>query len=314
MFKRSHNRAVLRIRIETVTPLLIRAGDAGLTPTAADLSCVRTHHAQHGSTVYIPGSSLKGVLRSAAEASIRGRTFHGVKGACDPLDHDKSCGKDPQKKMGSHRDSLPSHVVHQQQCLACRVFGSLRMKGRTGVRDLFPWSDTAGLDARFQPGGENHLRANRVEARNGVAIDRVTGSVKHGPFDQELVPAGICFFGDIALENYQAWQLGLLAQSFDEVNNGFAQLGSSKSRGLGVAKLTVDSILHEQAAVNKTTPMGVGMLADAQECKDYSLLPDVALANSAGVIHGLSRRFVVREEDAVRSWLDGGLSALGSLQ
>ena len=122
------------------------------------------------------------------------------------------------------------------------------------------------------------------------------------------------FSGTSPLENYQAWQLGLLAQSFDEVNNGFAQLGSSKSRGLGVAKLTVDSILHEQAAVNKTTPVGVGMLADPQECKDYSLLPDVALANSAGVVHGLSRRFVVRDEDAVRSWLDTGLSALGSLQ
>ncbi len=314
MFKRSYNRAVLRIRLETVTPLLIRAGDAGLTPTAADLACVRTHHARYGSTVFIPGSSLKGVLRSAAEATVRGRKFKDIKGACDPLDHNKSCGKEPARSSSAQRERLLSHEVHRQQCLACRVFGSLRMKGRTGIRDLFPWNDSTDVEPRLQPGGENHLRANRVEVRNGVAIDRITGSVKNGPFDQELVPAGVCFWGDISLENYQAWQLGLLAQSFAEVNDGFAQLGSSKSRGLGVAKLEVESILHEQALMEKTMPMGVGMLASAQEGNDYALLPDSALAQSAGVIHGLSRRFMVTESGVIRSWLDSGLTALGSLQ
>lgn len=314
MFKRSYNRAVLRIRLETVTPLLIRAGDAGLTPTAADLACVRTHHARNGSTVFIPGSSLKGVLRSAAEATVRGRRFKDIEGACDPVDHNKSCGKEPARSGSTQRERLLSHEVHRQQCLACRVFGSLRMKGRTGIRDLFPWSDSTDVEPRLKPGGENHLRANRVEVRNGVAIDRITGSVKIGPFDQELVPAGVCFFGDISIENYQAWQLGLLAQSFAEVNDGFAQLGSSKSRGLGVAKLEVESILHEQAALDKRTPMGVGMLASQQEGKEYALLPDAVLADSEGVIHGLSRRFLVTDATALRAWLEGGLTALGSLQ
>lgn len=314
MFKRSYNRAVLRIRIETVTPLLIRAGDAGLTPTAADLACVRTHHAEHGLTVYIPGSSLKGVLRSAAEAAVRGRRFQGVDGACNPLDHDTSCGKDPYRKSGGHVDRIPSHIVHQQQCLACRVFGSLRMKGRAGIRDMFPWTDAPGADANYGPGCDNHLRANHVEVRHGVAIDRVTGSVKHGPFDQELVPAGVRFFGDISLENYQAWQLGLLAQAFAEINDGFAQLGSSKSRGLGVAKLCVDSILHEQSAIDKTEPVGVGILAGPQESKDYALFPDQMLAQCDGVIHGLSRRFLIRDDAAITAWMDGGLRALGSLQ
>ena len=45
MFRKSYNRAVIGIRIETVTPLLIRAGDAGLDPSSADLVSVRTHHA-----------------------------------------------------------------------------------------------------------------------------------------------------------------------------------------------------------------------------------------------------------------------------
>lgn len=32
MFRKSYNRAVLRLRLKTQTPLLIRAGDAGLDP------------------------------------------------------------------------------------------------------------------------------------------------------------------------------------------------------------------------------------------------------------------------------------------
>lgn len=315
MFKRSYNRAVLHIRLETVTPLLIRVGDAGLTPTAADLSCVRTFHARHGRSVYIPGSSLKGVLRSAAEASVRGRRFaDGLDGACDPFDSARSCGTaQPRGNVGA-RDHQPSHTVHRQQCLACRVFGSLRMKGRAGIRDLFPWSDAPSAEARLQPGGQNHLRANRVELRHGVAIDRVTGSVKHGPFDQELVPAGVSFFGDISLENYQAWQLGLVAQAIGEVNDGFAQLGSSKSRGLGVARIEVESILHEQSVAGQVQPVGVGLLSTPDELRDYGLLSDSALATSTGDLHGLSRRFHANSAEEAGRWLKCGLSALGGLR
>lgn len=307
MFRKSYNRAVLRIRIETVTPLLIRAGDAGLAPTAADLACVRTHHARYGSTVFIPGSSLKGVLRSAAETMVRGDRFkNDVEGACNPLDHDTSCGR--------RQNMQPSHQVHKSHCLACRLFGSLRMKGRAGVRDLLPWTEAEGAESQVGPGGENHQRANRIEVRHGVAIDRIVGSVKIGPFDQELVPAGVSFFGDIALENYQAWQLGLLAESFAEMNDGFAQLGSSKSRGLGVARIDVQSILHEQALSGGTSPVGAGMLASAEERNAYGLFQDAPLSADNGEVRGLSRRFTVRGDADVRAWLDGGRAALRGLR
>lgn len=313
MFKKSYNRAVLRIRIETVTPLLIRAGDAGLDPTAADLTCVRTRHARHGLTVYVPGSSLKGVLRSAAEATVRGQTFKlGVPGACDPLDHDESCagklGKD--KRKGEER---PATETHQRHCLACRLFGSLAMKGRASVRDLFPWNERAS-DATA-PGADNHRRANQLEARHGVSINRVSGSVQHGPFDQEMVPAGVAFWGEIGLENFQVWQLGLLAQAFGEVNDGFAQLGSTKSRGLGLATITVESILHEQAAGKSDRPAGVGLLATAEEeRRNYGLLPELELPEAPGELRGLAQRFIIPGPGDARSWLEVGLRALEGLR
>ena len=214
--------------------------------------------------------------------------------------------------MGETNEKLPLDVVHEQQCLVCRVFGSASMIGRIGISNFFPWNDSDGICAEFQPGGQNQVRANRVEVCHLVAIDRETGSVI-GPFAQEVVPAGISFFGSIALSNYQAWQLGLIAQAIAAVDDGFAQLGSCKSRGFGVAKLSVESILHEQDAVDKTSPVGVGRLIGPQESKDYALLPDSVLTNLVGVIDGLRRRFLVRDEQAIRAWLDSGLSSFGML-
>jgi len=308
MFKQSYNRAVLRIRLETVTPLLIKAGDAGLDPTAAELTCVRTRHAMHGTTVYIPGSSLKGVIRAAAEATVRGQTFSrdgsAVIGACNPLEHATSCGRFAGKQM-------TSTDVHKNQCLACRVFGSLALKGRSSVRDLFPWNEK-GVSSTL-PGAENHRRANQVEIRHGVAIDRVVGSVRHGPFDQELVPAGISFWGEIALENYQVWQLGLLVQGLDEITDGFAQLGSSKSRGLGVARVEVESILHEQPVRAGNRPMGAGAMVSQDEQSAYGMFRDSELPPTMGELRGLAYRFTATDPGLVRDWLGAGRNGLGGL-
>lgn len=313
MFKRSYNRAVLRIRVETVTPLLIKAGDAGLDPTAADLTCVRTRHATQGTTVYIPGSSLKGVIRSAAEATVRGQTFSvagaEINGACNPLDHETSCGRFAGRRNSQSR--LTSSEIHRNQCLACRLFGSLALKGRASVRDLFPWLENG--DAGSGPAGANHRTANQVEVRHGVAIDRVVGSVRHGPFEQELVPAGTSFWGEIALENYQVWQIGLLLQALDQITDGFAQLGSSKSRGLGVARVEIQSILHEQSTRAGNRPAGVGALVSDDEKSAYALLPETNLPAIGGEPRGLSFRFDVREAAMVESWIDAGRKALGSL-
>lgn len=303
MFKKSYNRATLSLRIETVTPLLIQAGDPGLDPSAADLACVRTHHARHGRTVYIPGSSLKGVVRSAAEATVRGQTFGGVEGACDPLG-EQACGQKPDSPVSRSTD------VHRGHCLACRVFGSTRMAGRGAVRDLFPWRSATGELAEADSMNLKH--ANRVELRHGVAIDRVKGSVKHGPFDLEMVPPGVMFWGEIVLQNYQAWQLGLIAQALGELEDGFAQLGSNKTSGFGVVRPQVVRILHEQPARHGDAPLGVGAMVSGEEAQGYGLLAEGALPGTQSALRGLNRRFVV-EGEATRAWLDAGREALGSL-
>ncbi|HEU4727518.1 MAG TPA: CRISPR-associated RAMP protein Csx7 [Kofleriaceae bacterium] len=312
MYRKSYNRAVLRVRITTVTPLRIGAGDVGLDPSGADLTCVRTRHATHGATVYIPGSSLKGVVRASAEASVRGQRVAGRLGACDDsLDPINSCTARLSSGRSVARDT-PTHEIYKAHCLACRLFGSQQLKGRASLRDLFPWSDDPGADATFAPRGENEVSANRLELRHGVAIDRILGSVRRGSlFDQELVPAGVAFFGDIALENYQLWQLGLIAVAFDQLNSGIAQLGSSKSRGLGVVRVVVEEIVHEQAG-REPRPCGVGALATPEERMAYDLTAEPPLPAAEGVPHGLATRFIVRSE--ADTWLGAARNALGGLQ
>ncbi|MCY1071206.1 RAMP superfamily CRISPR-associated protein [Nannocystis sp. RBIL2] len=308
MFKRSYNRAILRIELRTVSPLLIKAGDSGLGPTAAQLACVRTRHADAGveTTVYIPGSSLRGVVRAAAEASLAGKTFvnhHGpVDGYRDPFDtaSGRSIAGGPPP---------PTAEIHRSHPLTMRLFGSTSLKSRCSIRDLFPWSPGT---ARISQ-ADTFTQANRTELRNNVAIDRVLGSVKHGPWDAELVPAGVSFWGDLALENYEVWQLGLLARAFDELNDGFAQLGSGKSRGLGVVRLTVTTLVHEQAARAGARPHGVAHLADAETRRAYDLFsePPDALPIADGEPRGLHRRFTVTD---AAPWLDAGRRALAPLE
>ena len=301
MFKRAYNRAVVRLRIETRTPLLIRSGDPGLEP-GPDLACVRTRHAVYGQTVYIPGSSLKGVLRSSAEAAVRGQTLEGVDGACDLFDRELGCGFRIQKE--AKNADLSTAEIHRRHCLACRTFGSTAMRGRTSVRDHYP------IDPD-DPSGAHLERANLTEGRHGVAINRISGAAQRGAlYDMEVVPAGSVFFGDVALQNYQAWQLGLLATAIDELNFGFAQLGSAKSRGLGVVEVGVQKVIHEQTRSAGKTPVGVGACARPEEVDAYQLLPEQSLGAVEGTAHGLSLRFSL-EGPAARELLEAGQRALG---
>ncbi len=302
MFKASYNRAVLRLKLTTVTPLSIRAGDVGLDPSSSDLVCIRTRHAQRGRTVFVPGSGLKGVVRSSAEAMLRGADIQNA--ACDPAAHRQNCGTyEPE------RGEPDGAGVHKKTCLACRLFGSTAMKARCSVRDLFPFEAVSGELSEEQE--RNRELANKVEVRPGVLIGRIEGSVKHGPFEQEMVPAGVSFWGDVALENFQAWQLGLLVATLQELDEGFLQLGSGKSKGLGVVRAEVLSLLHEQRA-GAGVPSGVGALVAREEAERYGLLAEVLFPAAQGKRHGLMDRFLVAG-DSLNAWKEAGLAGLEKL-
>jgi CRISPR-associated RAMP protein (TIGR02581 family) len=213
---------------------------------------------------FIPGSSLKGVLRSRVEQFVRAIVPGNRFGACMLTSEDERCilrGKhrtDPRKtytdsdpigigdlqemaerkereareaaqKAGrsdyKRADEFLAEGVWANACLVCRTFGSPWLASHVQVRDL-------PVD------GETWF--GQFQVRDGVAIDRDTGRAAEGfLYDYEVVPAGTVFKLRIVVENAEDWQLGMLFVALRELENGHLALGGATSRGLGEARLTI---------------------------------------------------------------------------
>lgn len=224
MHKTRYNAMRLDLELFCAGPLLVKAGGFSPDPALPDMQFVRTHHPQKGEVPYIPGSSLKGVVRSFVEKALgtfaREDTW---RRACPTFpDDENSCARILEKEKSSS-------AVYCGSCGACRLFGHTRLKGRAAFSD-------------FLPAGEV-----KTEIRHGVAISRLSHAVAHGPFDMEVVVEGT-FEGMVVLENYEIWQLGLLATAFGAINQGLLRIGFGKNRGFGRVKLAVSRCRVEEAA------------------------------------------------------------------
>lgn len=71
MHKTRYNSLHLDLRVSPVGPLLIKSGGFSTNPSLPDMQFVRTFREGSDDTLYIPGSSLKGVFRSFVEKALR---------------------------------------------------------------------------------------------------------------------------------------------------------------------------------------------------------------------------------------------------
>ncbi len=205
MHKRLLNEAILDFTIVPEGPILVKAGETGADPTRPDMEFVRTW--RNGErTVYLPGSSLKGVIRSHCERIAR---TVGEGRSCNPVIKDKSC-----VKLNDLKQEHDGIHVHKHSCFICQMFGNTALAGRVRTADAYPVGEV------------------RTEERDGVAIDRVFGSVAVGPFQMEVVTAGQ-FETKVAIRNFTVAQLGLLALALRDLKLGRVGIGFGKSRGLG---------------------------------------------------------------------------------
>lgn len=156
---------------------------------------------------WIPGSSLKGVLRSAAERFLRARRDDG---ACDVLSKDKRC-------LGRVDDPNPKDL--EQLCWTCSLFGNPARASRVLVEDL-------------------HCETRRTIIRDGIAIDRAelkqAGGLK---YEYEVVPPGAGFMGRIRLDDPQPGDIGLVLAMLDLLDQGMVTVGGGASRGLGRVRM-----------------------------------------------------------------------------
>jgi CRISPR/Cas system CSM-associated protein Csm3 (group 7 of RAMP superfamily) len=270
MFRRWLNRATLRIAISPRGPILIKSGHETADPTRPGMEFVRSRHAQHGDTVYLPGTSLKGAMRSQAERVLRGLGL----AVCDPFDRYSACRRGPRRAQGSpgsrgRRPPPPSSAqIFAEQCPACRTFGSLQMAGRCNVEDAYPWDR--------EPGGDS-AAANTTETRWQVGIDRRTGQAQGAAlFDLEVVVAGT-FRTTIHLDNFALWQLGLLGALLSDMDQGDVPIGFGKSRGLGQVAVQVTGIEVEALHRGGAGLLGAGALSTPAEAREYGLTGNDAM-------------------------------------
>ncbi|HEY75746.1 MAG TPA: CRISPR-associated protein [Thermoflexia bacterium] len=211
MHKRRLNELHLHLLVVPDGPILVKSGVAsGADPTLPEMKFVRTRHPRTGErTIYLPGSSLKGVIRSHAERIIR--TLHGdnPEVCCDPLSK-QGCGERKSVRKASN-----TAAQYRALCLACRIFGHTVQASHFYIADAYPPEPIDELPIRHQ-----------------VAIDRLSGGVAAGPFDLEVALEGK-FETELVLFNFERWQVGLLALVLRDLAEGRLLIGYGKSRGLG---------------------------------------------------------------------------------
>jgi CRISPR-associated RAMP protein (TIGR02581 family) len=270
MLKQLVNECLIELVIRPDGPILIKSGIE--TVSGPDMSFVRTWR-NGEEQVFLPGSSLKGVLRSHAERITR--TFDESK-ACDPFG-DNFCGArfESQKKQRGGKGP-ENHEVYRNSCPICLLFGSTWYGGRLATADAYA-EDTP-----------------RREQRDGVGIDRFTGGSSRGAkFELEVVTSGE-FATSLHLRNFELWQLGLVGFLLQDLKDGLIRVGMGKSRGLGKVSGEVTGVrldfLGPQApdlTNGSLTLKGVGEMVPEEMAGEYGMTrPDELPVPFAGQWQG----------------------------
>jgi CRISPR-associated RAMP protein (TIGR02581 family) len=204
-----------------VTALHIGGGKATLSTT--DSAVIRGADQKP----FIPGSSLKGSLRSTTEklaAAVPGvRTCaltDGEGGNCPGAP-----GEAQRKFHGRRRneawDERALLAELEALCDTCKLFGSPFQASKLQIDDL-PLIDWAGV----------------TQVRDGVGIDRDSErAVDRIKYDYEVVPPESSFKLHIMLEEPTDRDLALACLGLYEFVSGFGQVGGKRSRGLGRCEL-----------------------------------------------------------------------------
>jgi CRISPR-associated RAMP protein (TIGR02581 family) len=234
-FEKLESFVELTVEYEAKSALAIHAGKG------APFEAVESPVIKSAGKPIIPGSSLKGALRSTLEAILADAGER----VCVPLaaipdqyrrrDEQEAYARRIGRKIACSVDDL---------CPVCQIFGTTAAKQGLSGRALF-------LDAR--PVGDYTL----VE-RTHVAIARDTKSQAGGKLmTLQAVDAGAVFEGTIRIINPEDWQVGALLRALEGVE--LLGLGAKKTAGYGEIAIRVKAIQTRELGkegweVNPVTP------------------------------------------------------------
>jgi CRISPR/Cas system CSM-associated protein Csm3 (group 7 of RAMP superfamily) len=156
---------------------------------------------------YLPGSGLKGILRTRCEQLAR--TFLPDQTSVCDIFGEASCTR-----------RLPDYDAaarYAAACRICQVFGCGALAGRLAISDGYLLPEPIP----------------RWGTRSGVGIDRRRGAAYPGAlFFYEVLERG-AFELTLTLENFELWQVGLVGLALHDLWTGALPIGFGTRRGLG---------------------------------------------------------------------------------
>lgn len=197
---------------------------------------------------YVPGSSLRGVLRSRAEQVIR--TLAGNEAAWGPK---------LAQEQGEGFSNRSNYSENDVECLVSRVFGFSALGGRIMFSDAFPVNP-----AQFDKGRK---------LLDHVALDRFTGGAADEqkfnarPFFPAGPPGKTGDSGDlkceIELHDFEPWHLGMLLLLLRDLHLGRIFIGHGKNKGFGrviLSAVKVEALSAPGGLLNEALPADAAAL------------------------------------------------------
>lgn len=231
----------INLKVIPITAITIKSGEDIPDPTAPDNAFVRIKTA-FGSTIYIPGSSLKGVFRSHSESILTAFNKE-VCGFIYGRHKNGDCGRKKLRDSHGNEKSLGNFedIKHRysKSCYSCRMYGSTALSSIVRFDDFYPFKSTDSLEEKKEKVAEI---LKYLSTRHGIKIDRKSGSVSNNALYDVEVLAGGELFGGVQLRNPEIWQLGLLFKTIEDINDGYKKIGGMKSRGLGKVRIEIETI------------------------------------------------------------------------
>lgn len=266
MFDKFKNRYIIEGELTAVTALHIGAAENVFKPSG----CKNPFFRNGNDMPLIPGSSLKGAMRSFLEQYLSSQAgsnmlseekFHCLNYICneeqpcaDP-NNDEELRKLLQHKKQDAGKKLSEYLFGVDKeskgklCIICRLFGSHYSAAKFSVRDA---------------GVKEESFHNEFEIRSGVSIDRDLGtSVDGQKFDTEVVPEGTIFSFRAVLENANDTEWEIIQQLLRAMNIGLIPIGGMKSRGLG--EISLKNIKYQKIDDSNITTYLTGKPIEVKE-------------------------------------------------
>lgn len=222
-----HSRYLLDCQLTQLAAMHIGTGVSG-ADTDSPFIC-------QGETPFVPGSSLRGVLRTTAERMSR--SLGGGPRCCVLFEEapEALCwaGNADKRRIFERANAKERSKFLQSQefylCPMCRLFGSTLMAAQLKVSD-----------AQFSGGKPRLVR------RDGVGIDRDTETARPKiKYDFEVAEPseGVALTFHMQIENAGPIEMGVVHVLLLEMERGF-EIGGKKSRGLGRVQLQLDKVSY----------------------------------------------------------------------